>query len=96
MKLLEVGQDWSVKREEFRSALLQRVAQTLRIHSSNLSKKSAEDIAQVVVINVKAIVTHQLFFDSTSSTAGEFRDMTRLYLKSRLAPSKSGKLGASL
>ena len=96
MKLLEVGQDWSVKREEFRSALLQRVAQTLRIHSSNLSKKSAEDIAQVVVINVKAIVTHQLFFDSTSSTAGEFRDMTRLYLKSRLAPSKSGKLGAAL
>jgi AcrR family transcriptional regulator len=88
MKLLEVGQDWSVKREEFRNALLQRVAKTLMIHSPNLSKKSAGDIAQVVVLNVKAVVTHQAFFDSSSSTAEEFRDMTRLYLKSRLRPGR--------
>jgi N6-adenosine-specific RNA methylase IME4 len=40
MKLLEVGQDWSVKREEFRSALLRRTAKTLMIHTPNLSKKS--------------------------------------------------------
>ena len=86
MKLLEVGQDWSVKREEFRNALLQRVARTLMIHTPNLSKESARDIAQVVVLNVKAVVTHQAFFDSASSTAEEFRDMTRLYLKSRLRP----------
>jgi AcrR family transcriptional regulator len=93
MKLLEVGQDWSVKREEFRRALLLRVAKTLMIHSPNLSMQSAGDIAQVVVLNVKAVVTHQAFFDSASSTADEFRDMTRLYLRSRLGSSVSGKKG---
>ena len=41
MKLLDAGQDWSVKREEFRSAMMQRVAKTLTIHTPSLSKKSA-------------------------------------------------------
>jgi AcrR family transcriptional regulator len=84
MRLLDAGQDWSVKREEFRSALLQRVAKTLLIHTPNLSEKSAGDIALVVVLNVKAVVTHQASFDSGFNTAHEFRDMTRLYLQSRL------------
>ena len=93
MKLLDAGQEWSVKREEFRNALLRRVARTLMIHTPKLSKESAGDIAQVVVLNVKAVVTHQAFFDSASSTADEFRDMTRLYLEDRLRSSKSGKKG---
>ena len=84
MKLLEAGQDWSVKREEFRSALLGRVARTLMIHTPKLSEKSAGDIAQVVVLNVKAVAMHRAFFDSASSVAEEFRGMTRLYLESRL------------
>jgi AcrR family transcriptional regulator len=88
IKLLEVGQDWSVKREEFRNALLQRVTRTLMIHTPKLSRESARDIAQVVVLNVKAVVTHQAFFNSASSTAEEFRDMTRLYLRSRLRPGR--------
>ena len=84
MKLLEAGQDWSVKREEFRSAMMQRVAKTLTIHTPSLSKKSASDIALVVVLNVKAVATHQAFFEtSASGAADEFRDMTRLYLQSR-------------
>src|ERR1700728_2862090 len=41
MKLLDAGQNWSVKREEFRNTLLQRIAKTLLIHTPNLSKKSA-------------------------------------------------------
>ncbi len=64
MKLLDAGQDWSVKREEFRSALLQRVTKTLTIHTPSLSKKSAGDIALVVVLNVKAVATHQAFFET--------------------------------
>jgi len=85
MKLLDAGQDWSVKREEFRSALQQRVAKTLMIHTPKLSKKSAVDIALVVMLNAKAVATHKAFFDhSASSAADEFRDMTRLYLQSRL------------
>ena len=87
MKLLDAGQDWSLKREEFRRALLRRVAKTLMIHSPSLSKKSAGDMALVILLNVKAVATHQAFFDSASSTADEFRDMTRLYLQSRLRPS---------
>jgi AcrR family transcriptional regulator len=85
MKLLDAGQDWSVKREEFRSALQQRVAKTLMIHTPRLSKKSALDIALVVMLNAKAVATQKAYFDhSTSSAPDEFRDMTRLYLQSRL------------
>jgi hypothetical protein len=53
MKLLDAGQDWTIKREEFRSAIMQRVAKTLTIHTPSLSKKSAADIALVVALNVK-------------------------------------------
>ncbi len=76
MKLLDAGQDWSVKREEFRKALLERTAKTLMIHTPHLSKKSAADIAIVIVLNVKTV--------ATQSAPDEFRDMTRLYLQSRL------------
>jgi AcrR family transcriptional regulator len=93
MKLLEAGQDWSVKREEFRSALLQRTAKTLMIHTPSLSKKSAADIALVTVLNVKTVATHQAFFGTASSASDEFRDMTRLYLQSRLGSSISRKKG---
>ena len=88
MKLLDAGQDWSVKREEFKSALQQRVAETLTIHTPNLSKKSARDIALVVLLNVKAVATHQASFGPASSVPDEFRDMTLLYLESRLRPGK--------
>jgi AcrR family transcriptional regulator len=91
MKLLDASQDWSVKREEFRSALLQRTAQTLMIHSPKLSKKSAGDIALVILLNVKAVATHLAFFDSAPGAPDEFREMTRLYLQSRLGLSPSGK-----
>ena len=92
VRLLDGGQDWSVKSEEFRSALLQRIAKTLTIHTSNLSRKSAGDIALVVLLNAKAVATHHgAFFDSASTAADEFRDMTRLYLQSRLGSPISGK-----
>jgi hypothetical protein len=92
MKLLDACQEWSVKREEFRSAMLQRVAKTLTIHTPNLPKKSAADIALVVLLNVKTVATHQAFFDRSASGApDEFRDMTRLYLQSRLGSTISGK-----
>jgi len=92
VRLLDGGQDWSVKREQFRSALLQRIAKTLTIHTSNLSRMSAGDIALVVLLNAKAVATHHgAFFDSASTAADEFRDMTRLYLQSRLGSPISGK-----
>ena len=70
VRLLDGGQDWSVKREEFRGALLRRIAKTLTIHTSNLSTKSAGDIALVVLLNAKAVATHHgAFFDSASTAA---------------------------
>jgi AcrR family transcriptional regulator len=91
MKLLDAGPDWSVKREEFRSALLRRTAKTLLIHTRNLPKKSAADIALVILLNVKAVATHQAFFDSKACAVNEFRDMTRLYLQSRLGAKRNSR-----
>jgi hypothetical protein len=65
------------------------------IHTPNLSKKSAADIALVVLLNVKAVATRHAFFDSESSAPDEVRDMTRLYLQSRLRSSSSAKKGIS-
>ncbi len=88
-KLLDVDQDWSVKLDEFRLAVLRRIANALIIHSPGLPRKLADDIAQLIVMNVKAMATHKASLDSTSSTEDEFRDMIRLYLQSRLAGKKS-------
>ena len=91
MKLLDAGQDWSVKRKEFRSAMVQRTAKALMIHTPRLSKRSAADLAIVIVLNVKTVATHQAFFDHSAPGApDEFRDMTRLYLQSRLGSTISG------
>ncbi len=81
VKLLDAGQDWTVKREEFRSAVLRRVAKTLTLHSPKLPEKLADDVALVILLNTKAVATHQQLRDSVLD---EFRDMTRLYLRSRL------------
>jgi AcrR family transcriptional regulator len=92
LRLLDAGQDWSVKREEFRSAMVQRTARTLMIHTPRLSKKSAADLAIVIVLNVKTVATHKAFFDHCGPGAAEaFRDMTRLYLQRRLESTVSGK-----
>jgi AcrR family transcriptional regulator len=102
-KLLDVDRDWSVKLEEFRLALLRRIANALMIHTPGLSKKLAEDVAQVIVFNVKSMASYKASFDSgahsspkssaessaETSTEHEFRDMIRLYLQSRLSPASS-------
>jgi AcrR family transcriptional regulator len=85
MKLMDASVDWSVKREEFKSAALRRIAKTLVIHSPNLPQKSAEDIALVILLNAKAMATHP---DLRDGVLHEFRDMTRLFLQSRLRPGR--------
>jgi AcrR family transcriptional regulator len=85
MKLLDASVDWSVKREEFKSAALRRLAKTILIHSPNLPQKSAADIALIILLNAKAMATHP---DLRDSVLDEFRDMTRLYLQSRLRPAR--------
>jgi AcrR family transcriptional regulator len=91
-KLLDVDRGWSVKLEEFRDALLQRIANALMAHTPGLPKKLANDIALLIVLNVKAMVTNKEFFGSASGTPSgtedEFREMIRLYLQSRLRGSQ--------
>jgi AcrR family transcriptional regulator len=91
LKLLDASEDWSVKREEFRIAVVRRIAKTLAIYSPDLPNQSAEDMALVVLANTKAILTHKKLLNSAPRTLDEFRDMTRLYLQSRLGPSTSAK-----
>ncbi len=89
MKLLEASQDWSVKREEFRTAALRRIAKTLMIHSPVLPKKSAGDIALVILLNIKAVATNP---ELPPSALDEFRNMIRLFLQNRLGSSEPVKL----
>jgi AcrR family transcriptional regulator len=93
MKLLDAGQDWSVKREEFRSAVLERIAKTLLIYRPNLPEKSAGDMALVILLNTKTAAKHKEWLNSAHNALDEFRDMTRLYLQSRLGSSKSARKG---
>jgi AcrR family transcriptional regulator len=92
-KLLDASQDWSVKREEFRNAVLRRMARTLKIYRPNLRKRSAEDIALVILLNTKTAAKHKEWLDCAPNALDEFRDMTRLYLQSRLGSSLSAKKG---
>jgi len=85
MKLVDASEDWSVKREEFKSASLRRIGKSLLIHSPSLSKKSAEDIALVLLFTAKTMAKQDL----SDSALAEFRDMTRLYLQSRLKAEKA-------
>jgi AcrR family transcriptional regulator len=87
MRLLEAGRDWSVKREEFRSALLRRIAGTFMIYNPKLAKKCAGDMAVVILVNTKAVATQLKMPDSPPRVLDEFRDMTRLYLQNRLGAS---------
>ena len=81
MKLLDSNEEWSVKRKEFKAASLRRIGKSLMIHSPSLPKKSAEDIALVVLLSIKTMAKQP---DLRASALEEFRDMTRLYLQSRL------------
>jgi AcrR family transcriptional regulator len=91
MKLLDASRDWSVKREEFRSEMLRRIAETLLIYKPTLPRKSANDIALVILLNTKAVATHQELRDSAASALEEFGHMTRLYLQDRLGSAISQK-----
>jgi AcrR family transcriptional regulator len=84
MKLLDAS-EWSVKREEFKNAALRRIAKTLTVHSPSLPKKSAEDMALIILLNAKAMTKQP---GLRASALEEFRDMTRLYLQSRLRRGK--------
>jgi AcrR family transcriptional regulator len=76
----------SPKREEFRAAILTHIARTLKLRRPKLSPVMAETMAVVVLYNMKAM--KQLTFEEDEAknrrVIAEFREMTRLYLASKL------------
>ena len=83
-KLLDSGKEWSEKREHLRQSVLQRIAKCLKAQSPSLAQKTAVDMALVILLHSKAVATNRALFSSTAGISVEFRDMTRLYLRSRL------------
>ncbi|AXC09958.1 hypothetical protein ACPOL_0585 [Acidisarcina polymorpha] len=67
---------------------LRHIAKTLMIHSPNLPKQTAVDIALVILLNIKAASTHR---DLPPGALDEFRAMIRLYVESRLRSTLSTK-----
>jgi AcrR family transcriptional regulator len=78
--LLETRAEFSAKRQEFRDAALRHIARTLMLRSPRLPPETARHMAVVLLNNMKAM--KELVDDR--GAAEELREMTRLYLTSRL------------
>jgi AcrR family transcriptional regulator len=87
VSLLDARSDWSAKRSEFRSAVRTHIARTLLLCSPHLDAELAGDIA-IVLLNVMktmARMTRESGVEVGPGVMTELREMTRLYLESRLA-----------
>ena len=73
--------------------MLQRVAEDFDDSESEPVEKVRRKYRLVVLLNVKAVPTHQELRDSASGVLDEFRDIDWLYLQNRLGTSMSGKRG---
>lgn len=85
--LMEARSDWSAKRLEFREQAMKRFARTLLLRAPGLSRKTARDIAVVLLNNMKTMVAMTIDKSAPASpgSADELRLMNRLYLASKLA-----------
>ncbi len=84
--LLDARSDWSGKRIEFRNQALRRIAGTVMLRSPHLTKTAAQDIAVVLLNNMKTMVAMTLDKSAPNSpgSANELRLMNRLYLAAKL------------
>jgi AcrR family transcriptional regulator len=85
--LLESRAEFTTRRHEFRNAALSHIARTLMLRSPRLCPETAQHMAVVLLQNMKNMKT--LAADHEAATSGgasaELRDMTRIYLASKLA-----------
>lgn len=84
LALLDAKAEWSTKRQEFVAAALNRIARTLSLRSPRLSPGRCRDMAAVLLQNMKAMKTLVANHGADSGAVAELREMTRLYLASRL------------
>jgi AcrR family transcriptional regulator len=84
--LLEAHSDWSAKRKEFRSGMRRRIAETLRLRHPKLDPKLARDMAVIILQNMKTVgvLSGELRGDFLSGALAELREMTKLYLSSKI------------
>ena len=84
--LLDARAELSAKRHDFREAALRRIVRTLMMHSPQLCSETAQHMAVVLRHNMKTMKALESdHAGATSSRASaELRDMTRLYLASKL------------
>jgi AcrR family transcriptional regulator len=78
--LLEARAEFSAKWQDFRDAALRHIARTLTLRSPQLPPETAQHMAVVLLNNMKAM--KELVADQ--GAAAELRDMTRVYLTSKL------------
>ena len=84
--LLEGYADSSAKRVAFRQGMRRRIARMLTLRSPRLRPRTADDMAAVVLQNMKmvGVLGEELRGEALAGALGELREMTRVYLASRL------------
>ena len=89
--LMDSRIEWSGMRLIVRNVVLQRIARTLLLRAPNLGQEVAEDVAVVLLNNMKLMVamTVDKSVATSPGAANELRLMNRLYLASKLAASAS-------
>jgi AcrR family transcriptional regulator len=90
LALLEARSEWSAKRIEFRTTALGRIARILRLRSPQIRPSVAEDIAVVLLHNMKTMkaLTLEQGIGTSPGAAAELREMNRLYLASKITPAR--------
>jgi AcrR family transcriptional regulator len=85
--LLDARSEWSAKRAEFRQAALRRIAQILMLRSPALRPETAEDVAVILLFNMKTMKALTLEPGTAASpgVVAELREMNRLYLEHKLS-----------
>lgn len=80
--LLNAGAEWPALREQFNNTFLRHIAHTLKLRKPELNEKNAEDMAVVLLQNMKTMKS--LDPDRDGGAIAELRAMTQLYLRSKL------------
>jgi AcrR family transcriptional regulator len=90
-RLLEIPEVQSVKRGEFSQSISKHIVRTLTLRSPGLSADTAQDMAVVILGNMKTMAAFSDVADQSVRPGAieELREMTRLYLKSRLTTRSS-------
>src|SRR5258705_8546265 len=84
-RLLEIPEVFSVKRGEFSRSIHKHIVRTLTLRSPSLTANKAQDMAVVILGNMKTMAAFSDAADQSVRPGAieELREMTRIYLKSR-------------